>query len=55
MDTWFLRKNPKWFNRKKKASSIDDAGLAGYWHGEECKYMHICHPAPNSSPNGSQV
>jgi hypothetical protein len=35
-----------------RAFSMNCAGLTGYLHVKECKYIHIYHPAVNSSPNG---
>ena len=35
MDTWSLTKKPKIYNGKKKASSINGAGLTGCLYVEE--------------------
>ena len=37
---------------KKKASSTNNAGIAGYQHVEEWKEIHIYPHVQNSSPNG---
>jgi hypothetical protein len=31
------------------------AVVTGCWHVEEWKFMHIYHPAQNSSPSGSKA
>jgi hypothetical protein len=43
MDTLSLTKEPKAYSgkKKKKASSINDAGLTSGLHVEECKSIHM--------------
>jgi hypothetical protein len=40
---------------KINSSSINGAVLTDALHLEECKLIHIYHPAENSSPNGSRA
>jgi hypothetical protein len=47
MDTWFLTKRSKSYNGKARASSTNGAGQTGFLNVEECKYIHIYHPAQN--------
>ena len=52
----FLKiKNPEIHNGKKKALSTNSTSLSECQHGEECKYIHIYHPAQNTSPSGSKT
>jgi hypothetical protein len=51
-DTWYLTEKPKPYNGKMKASSTNGACLTRYLHVEECKYIHIYHPAQHSIPCG---
>jgi hypothetical protein len=56
MDTgFFLIREPEIYTGQKKAYSTNDAGLTEFLHGEECKSIHMCHSAENSSPSGSQT
>ena len=52
-DTWFLTMKPKSYNGTGRASSTG-AHLTEYLHVEECKLIHIYHPAQNSNPSGSK-
>jgi hypothetical protein len=55
MDTWSLTKKPKVHSGKKKAFSINDAGLTGCLYVEEWKQIYIYHIAQSSSPSGSKT
>jgi hypothetical protein len=37
-----------------EASSKNSAGLTGFVHVEECKQIHVYHPAQNSIPSKSK-
>lgn len=47
MNTCFLIKKPEIHNRKKKASLTNVGGLLACLCVEECKLIHIFHPAQN--------
>jgi hypothetical protein len=48
-------KNKNKNKNKEKASSTNGASLTGCLHVEECKYIHIYHPAQNSSASRSKT
>ena len=43
------------WGEKKKASSVNGAGLTGCRHGEECRSVLIYPQAQNSSSSGSKT
>ena len=46
---------PKIYNGKKKASSINGAGLTGCVYVEKWEQTYISHLAQSSSPSGSRT
>ena len=44
MNMWFVRKKPKFYNGKSKATLTNGARLTGCWHVEECNnpYLSFC-------------